>query len=58
LYHAPGCRSMRLMALYNLREDCLLERKLAGVLSPREMGSDIGVAEEVFIEQAEAAATA
>jgi hypothetical protein len=49
---------MRLMALYNLREDCLLERKLAGVLSPREMGSDIGVAEEVFIEQAEAAATA
>jgi len=46
------------MALYNSREGCLPERKLAGVFSPREMGSDIGVAEEVFIEQAEAAATA
>jgi hypothetical protein len=49
---------MRLMALYNLREDCLPERKLAGVFSPRKMGRDIGVAEEGFIEQAEAAATA
>jgi hypothetical protein len=45
------------MALYNSREGCLPERKLAGVFFTRKMGRDIRPAQEGFIELAEAAAT-
>jgi hypothetical protein len=49
---------MCLMALYNLREDCLPERKLIGVFLTQEFGRDVRPAQEGFVEQAEAAATA
>jgi hypothetical protein len=58
LSHAPRYRSTRLMALYNSREGCFPERKLAGVFFIQEMERDIRPAQEGFIEQAEAAATA
>jgi hypothetical protein len=54
----PPFRSGASGNLYNFREDCLPERKLAGVFFSRKMGRDVRAAQEGFIELAEAAATA